>query len=105
MPKIIVTLRDGEQQSIPYTAGTNLMQAICEGGVGEMLALCGGLCSCATCHVHIDTAFYNRLGPVSEDEDALLSGSAHRGESSRLGCQVLMTEAFDGMKVTIAAED
>ena len=105
MPSIIVTLRDGEQQSITYTAGTSLMQAICEGGVGEMLALCGGLCSCATCHVHIDNAYFNQLKPVGEDEDALLSGSVHRRENSRLGCQVLMAEAFDGMKVTIAAED
>ena len=105
MPQIIVTLRNGEQKSIPVTAGTSVMQAICEGGVDELLALCGGLCSCATCHVHIDNAFFNKLQPVGEDEDALLSGSMHRCERSRLGCQVLLTEALDGMKLTIAPED
>ena len=105
MSSVIVTLRDGEQRTLPCTPGTSLMRTICEGGVDELLALCGGLCSCATCHVYVDPVFLNQLPPMSEDEDALLSGSLHRRDNSRLGCQVLMTKALDGMRVTIAPED
>lgn len=105
MPEIVVTTRAGEQKSIAYTSGVSLMQTICEGGVDELLALCGGVCSCATCHVHITSEFFDRLEPLSEDEDALLSGSEHRRDNSRLSCQVMMTEAFDGMTLAVAPED
>ena len=105
MPEIVITTRDGEEKSIAYTSGVSLMQAICEGGVDELLALCGGVCSCATCHVHIDSQFSKQLEPVSEDEDGLLSGSEHRRDNSRLSCQVMMTDEFDGMKLAIAPED
>ena len=105
MPEVIVTTRAGEELSLPFSTGASLMQTICEGGVDELLALCGGVCSCATCHVHIDSEFSDRLTPMSEDEDGLLSGSDHRRANSRLSCQVRMTESLDGLRVTIAAED
>lgn len=105
MPEIIVTTREGEEKSLAFTAGVSLMQAICEGGVDELLALCGGVCSCATCHVHVDSEYFNRLEAISEDEDGLLSGSGHRRENSRLSCQVRLTGELDGMRVTIAPED
>jgi 2Fe-2S ferredoxin len=105
MPEIIVTTREGEQQTLPFSNGASLMQTICEGGVDELLALCGGVCSCATCHVHIDDEFLNRLTPISDDEDGLLSGSEHRRHNSRLSCQVRMTDDLDGLRVTIAPED
>ncbi len=105
MPEVIITTRDGEQKALPYTPGVSLMRAICEGGIDEVLALCGGVCSCATCHVHVDSPFFEQLEPVSEDEDALLSGSEHRRENSRLSCQIMMTDDLDGMRVTVAPED
>ena len=105
MPEIIVTTRDGEEKSLAFTSGMSLMQAICEGGIDELLALCGGVCSCATCHVHVDRAYFHRLEEISEDEDGLLSGSEHRRENSRLSCQVRLTGELDGMRVTIAPED
>lgn len=105
MPEIIVTTREGEEKSLAFTAGMSLMQAICEGGIDELLALCGGVCSCATCHVHVDRAYFHRLEAISEDEDGLLSGSEHRRENSRLSCQVRLTGELDGMRVTIAPED
>jgi 2Fe-2S ferredoxin len=105
MPEIIVTTREGEQRTLAFSSGASLMQVICEGGVDELLALCGGVCSCATCHVHVDDEFLDRLEPVSEDEDGLLSGSEHRRQNSRLSCQVRMTGDLDGMRVSIAPED
>jgi len=81
------------------------MENIRDNGFDELLALCGGCCSCATCHVHVDPAFADRLEPMSEDENDLLDSSDHRNETSRLSCQIQMTDALDGLKVTIAEED
>lgn len=105
MPEIIVTTRDGAQKQIAFTPGASLMQAMTEGGIDEVLALCGGVCSCATCHVHVDPEFASLIGPASEDEDGLLSGSNHRCEHSRLSCQIRLTDGLDGLRVTIAPED
>jgi 2Fe-2S ferredoxin len=65
------------------------MEIIRDFGVDELLALCGGFCSCSTCHVHVDPAFADRLPPMNEDENNLLDSSDHRDEQSRLilmGC-------------------
>jgi len=105
MPEVRVITRDGEQKAIAFTPGTSLMQVITEGGVYELQALCGGVCSCATCHVYVDPAFASRLEPVSDDEDGLLSGSTHRNEHSRLSCQIRLTDGLDGLLVTVAPED
>ena len=74
-------------------------------GFDELLALCGGCCSCATCHVYVDPAFADSLPAMSEDENDLLDSSDHRNDTSRLSCQVVLTDALDGLRVTIAPED
>lgn len=81
------------------------MEVIRDNGFDELLALCGGCCSCATCHVHIDPAFADQIPAMSEDENDLLDSSDHRNEYSRLSCQVSVTDAFEGLRVTIAQED
>ena len=105
MPKLIVTTRSGETSEIDTIDGLTVMEAIRDNGFDELLALCGGCCSCATCHVHVDPEFFAKLPPISEDEDDLLDSSGDRDEYSRLGCQVPFTSDLDGMKVRIAAED
>jgi ferredoxin, 2Fe-2S len=105
MPKLIVTTRDGAVQELDGQAGLSVMEIIRDGGVDELLALCGGCCSCATCHVHIDPEFVDQIAPMSEDENDLLDSSDHRDATSRLSCQIPFTSALDGLKVTIAAED
>ncbi len=105
MPKLIVTNRDGETSEIDVENGLTVMEAIRDNGFDELLALCGGCCSCATCHVYVDPAFMDKTSAVSEDEDDLLESSDHRQENSRLSCQVAFTAELDGMKVTIAPED
>ncbi len=105
MPKLIVVNRSGEESAIDVADGLTVMEAIRDNGFDELLALCGGCCSCATCHVHVDPAFKDRLPAMSEDEDDLLESSDHRDENSRLGCQVPFTADLDGLKVTIAQED
>lgn len=105
MPKLLITTRSGATRSLDAEVERTVMDAIRDDGVGELSALCGGCCSCATCHVYVDPEFADRLPPVSEDEDALLSGSNHRTQTSRLSCQIRVRDSLDGLRLTIAPED
>ena len=105
MPKLTVVNREGAESTIEVAEGLTVMEAIRDNGFDELLALCGGCCSCATCHVHVDPAFVDKLPPISEDEDDLLDSSDDRDEFSRLSCQIPFTAELDGLKVRIAAED
>lgn len=105
MPQIIVVNQAGEESSVDAAEGRTLMEVIRDGGFDELLALCGGCCSCATCHVHIEPDYMDKLPAMSEDENDLLDSSDHRNEYSRLSCQVPITDALEGCKVTIAQED
>ena len=105
MTTITVIDRSGQGRDVKAEDGLSLMEVIRDNGFDELLALCGGCCSCATCHVHIDPAFANRLPKMSEDENDLLDSTDDRDENSRLSCQIPMSDALDGLVVTIAAED
>jgi len=103
--KLNVVTREGQEIVLEGEEGLSVMEIIRDGGVDELLALCGGCCSCATCHVHVDPAFADLLPPISEDENDLLDSSDHRNDQSRLSCQLTFGEALDGLRVTIAPED
>ena len=105
MPKLIVVNRSGAETTVEAAAGLSVMEVIRDNGFDELLALCGGCCSCATCHIHVDPAFADLLPAMSEDENDLLDSSDHRDATSRLSCQLPFTAALDGLKVTIAEED
>jgi len=105
MPELIVVTREGEERVLDGETGLSVMEVIRDGGIDELLALCGGCCSCATCHVHVDAAFLDRLPAMSPDEDELLDATSDRNETSRLSCQLPFGPALDGLRVTIAAED
>lgn len=103
MVQIFLTDRSGAQHSFEADAGLSLMEAIRDNGFDDLLALCGGCCSCATCHVYVDAGL--EIDGVSADEDDLLESSDHRTERSRLSCQISLTPALNGLHVTIAPED
>ncbi len=105
MAKLIVTKRDGNTVELEGRAGLSVMEVVRDKGIDELLALCGGCCSCATCHVHVDEAFAGLIAPMGADEDDLLDSSDHRDATSRLSCQIPFTAALDGLRVTIAKED
>lgn len=105
MTRIHVTTRAGVRQEIDATVGHNLMEVIRGAGDDELLALCGGCCSCATCHVYVAPDFVGRLPPMSEDENDLLDSSAHRTGRSRLSCQIVINGEMAGLAVEIAPED
>ena len=105
MPQIVVVDQAGTERTVDAIVGRSLMEVIRDNGFDELLALCGGCCSCATCHVHIDPAFMDKIPALDEDESDLLDSSDHRNEYSRLSCQIPVTDALEGLKVTIAQED
>ena len=105
MAKLNVVTREGQEVVLEGQEGLSVMEIIRDGGIDELLALCGGCCSCATCHVHVDPTFADKLPPISEDENDLLDSSDHRNDQSRLSCQLTFNEALDGLRVTIAPED
>lgn len=105
MSTLYVTTREGETLELQGQSGLSVMEIIRDGGVDELLALCGGCCSCATCHVHVDPEFADKVAPMGEDENDLLDSSDDRNETSRLSCQIPFSDDLDGLKVTIAKED
>ena len=105
MPKLIVVTREGVESTLEGEAGLSVMEVIRDNGIDELLALCGGCCSCATCHVHVDPDWIAKVGGPKPDEDDLLDTSDHRAETSRLSCQILFSTELDGLRVRIAPED
>lgn len=105
MVEVRVTTRDGVESVVEGEEGLSLMEVIRDAGYDELLALCGGCCSCATCHVHVDPEFLDALPAISDDEDDLLDSSDHRNDRSRLSCQIPITAALAGLRVQIAPED
>jgi len=105
MPTIHVKLRNGEQRTIEARANQSVMEALRDNGVAEIEAMCGGCCSCATCHVFVDPAYAERTPAISEAESELLSMSDHRRETSRLSCQIPFTADLDGLLVEVAQQD
>ena len=105
MARLAVIRRDGHQSEIEAGEGRSVMELIRDHGVDELLAMCGGCCSCATCHVFVDPAFADKLPPMSSEENDLLDCAAARGVTSRLSCQIPFTEALDGLRVTVAQDE
>lgn len=81
------------------------MEVIRDSGIPDILAICGGSCACATCHVYIDPDFAAQMPTQQAGESDLLDFSEHRTDRSRLSCQLRVTESFEGLRVTIAPEE
>jgi 2Fe-2S ferredoxin len=102
MPEIIFRLADGTEQRVQTTAGTTLMRAANDNGLDGIAADCGGECACATCHVYVDEAFADKLPPLAKAENDMLDFvAAERRPTSRLSCQIRITDAMDGIVLAI----
>lgn len=105
MPNMTVISVEGSATNIEHDAGISVMEAIRDAGFDELLALCGGNCSCATCHVTVDPAYFHLLPAISSDESDLLDGTGHRTPYSRLSCQLPFDGSLDGISVQIAPSE
>ena len=103
MPKLNITTRSGDLVSVEAAADQTLMEVLRDRG--DVEALCGGQRACATCHVHIDAAWMEIVGEPGEDEAGLLEFSMEKQPNSRLSCQILLSDAMEGLALTVAAAE
>ena len=105
MANLVVVDRDDKEHVVEGRVGLKVMETLRELDFG-VAAICGGLCSCATCHVYVDAAWIDKLPAKQSDEQDLLSELQHYQEArSRLSCQVDFTAALDGIKMKIAPDE
>ena len=105
MPRIRVTCRNSTVREVDAPPRGSLMLALKGGGISEIEAICGGCASRGTCHVYVAQGWLDRLPPIGPDEDTVLAFSDWREPNSRLACQISVTDALDGLCVTVAPED
>lgn len=99
--KIHVTDTDGVNHELEGLDGWRAMEVIRDWGVG-IKAECGGSCSCATCHVYVGDGWLQKLPEPTDDEEDLLYSTTDKQPNSRLSCQILLSDALDGLELTIA---
>jgi 2Fe-2S ferredoxin len=96
--------RDGQEHQVEGKTGYKVMETLRDLEYG-VAAICGGMCSCATCHVYVDAGWLERLPEPMSDERELLMELSHYQDNSRLSCQIEFTPALDGLCVTIAPDE
>jgi ferredoxin, 2Fe-2S len=104
MLQMKVVDRDAIEHEVAAEAGLTVMEVLRDLDYG-VAAVCGGMCSCATCHVYVAPEWAPHLAPADSGERELLGELAHTRRESRLSCQIALTEALDGLQVTIAPEE
>ncbi|HEV7345668.1 MAG TPA: 2Fe-2S iron-sulfur cluster-binding protein [Devosia sp.] len=98
---IHVTDQAGEKHELEGLDGWRVMEVIRDWGL-NIKAECGGALSCATCHVYVDKEWLGAVGAPSDEEEDMLDSVGDVRSNSRLSCQILMSDALDGLKVTLA---
>lgn len=101
MAMITFVQPDGTQQTVEAEPGMTVMETAKKHLVPGIEAECGGACACATCHVYVDDQWRERTGPPSEMEEDMLDFAFDVRESSRLSCQIKVTDALDGLVVRV----
>jgi 2Fe-2S ferredoxin len=102
---MLVTDRDGVVHEVDGQTGLKLMETLREFDYG-VTAICGGLCSCATCHVYVKPDWMSRLpAPQSDEKELMVELQHYEPDTSRLSCQVEFTDALDGLELTVAPDE
>ena len=101
MPKITFIAHSGQRHTVQAEAGLSLMRAAIDHNVPGIDGDCGGACACATCHVFVDDRWAALTGERTQQENDMLNFAAELRDSSRLACQIMVTEALDGLEVTM----
>ena len=101
MPKVTFVGFTGATLAVDVPPGTTLMRAATDNRVPGIDGDCGGNCACATCHVYVEQAWFDRLGSRTATEEEMLNCVPERLEGSRLACQITLTDALDGLVVKL----
>jgi len=102
MPKVIYVSPAGGRTEVDVPVGTTVMAAALQNGIDGIVAECGGVCMCSTCHVFVDETFLAKLPPAADTEEAVLEIAAiERRPNSRLSCQIKVTADLDGLTVLL----
>jgi ferredoxin, 2Fe-2S len=104
MPKITYIEHDGKKRTVDAPVGSTVMENAIKNGVPGIVAECGGACSCATCHVHVDEAWKDKVGPPSPMEEDMLDFAFDVRPTSRLSCQIKVSDELDGLVVHTPAQ-
>jgi 2Fe-2S ferredoxin len=99
MPKITFIEHDGTVHTVEADIGSTVMETALRNNVTSIVAECGGSCTCATCLVHVDEVWSPIAGPPSAEEEEMLDSAFEVKPTSRLACQIKVTEALDGLIV------
>ena len=105
MPVIKITDLSGNKSELDVASGETLMEALRDNSYDDIEAICGGVCSCSTCHVYIAEEWLSKLSEQTEDEKQLLSSTSHQKPNSRLSCQITVTDEMEGMELATAEQD
>jgi 2Fe-2S ferredoxin len=103
MARVTFIQPTGEQTTVDAPAGESVMRAAVNHGIRGIAADCGGVLSCATCHVYIRDGWAERIPPASADEKVMLESAIGVADSSRLSCQIKVSDALDGLVVGVPA--
>lgn len=101
MAKITYIEFNGTPHELDIKNGTTVMQGAVSNSVRGIIGDCGGACSCATCHVYVDPAWFDKVGEIAATEAALLDEVCETRANSRLSCQIKVTDALDGLVVRL----
>ena len=103
VPKLVFVNSDGKEKSVEAENGISLMEVARDNDLG-IEGTCGGSISCCTCHVIVDPNWFNLVGPPNPDEEDMLDLAVELEKTSRLGCQIEVTDKLDGLRVSIPEE-
>lgn len=103
MPTVIIIQPDGTPLTVSAEAGTTLLDIARDNNL-PVEGACGGVMACSTCHMIVDAAWADRLADPGEEEDAILDLAWGVTATSRLGCQIKLTEELDGLVVALPSE-
>ncbi|MDP1735898.1 MAG: 2Fe-2S iron-sulfur cluster-binding protein [Caulobacter sp.] len=101
MAKITYIEHDGTEHTVDVKTGLSVMEGAIKNNIPGIDADCGGACACATCHVYVDEAWTSKTGEKSAMEESMLDFAENVEPSSRLSCQIKVTDGLDGLTVRL----
>ena len=105
MPAVTYIHSNGAIRTVEVPTGKSVMEGAVSNDIAGILGECGGCRSCGTCHVYVDPAWTERVGPTNAPEQELIDFSGLGQPNSRLGCQIKLTDALDGLIVVMAENE